>query len=165
MSMRVQLIAPILGLLFIGCSQSNQHTLQDTVDNYYQTYAERVDFEYFLTFYDSAMVLEDIVLGEKIEGIENFRAFFDWPNPNFEMRDSVALIVTNQVFGENEVITSGYFTPFSWGGVEVEAMLFMTTLTFGKDKKIIRHVDWINYPSTLIDYQTRKNSNDWILDE
>ena len=32
------------------------------------------------------------------------------------------------------------------------------------DGKIVRQVDWINYPSSLFDYSNRQNSNLWILE-
>ncbi len=156
-----QLYLLVLVSILLGCSQSEELNLQPVVDDYYKTYAERENFDKFLAFYDSSMVLEDMIFGEKIEGLENFKAFFDWPNPNFELKDSVALVVRDQVIGISDVITSGYFTPFSWGDVEVETMQFTTILTFNKEGKIIKHVDWINYPSYLIDYETRKNSNEW----
>lgn len=158
-----KLIIVIFAFLF-SCksNSSNNHDLKYTIDEYYQTYAERQDFEKFLAFYDSSMVLEDIVFGERIEGLANFRAFFDWSNPIFELQDSVALIVTDQIIEKNDVVTSGYFTPFTWGGIDVEAMHFTTILRFNTEGKIIQHVDWINYPSYLINYESRKNSNEWI---
>ncbi len=157
-----RLLCFLLVASFVGCAQSAQKDIIPIVDDYYQTYADRQDFEKFLTFYDSSMVLEDMIYGNRVEGIDNFRAFFDWPNPNFELRDSVALVVTDQIFSSNEVVTIGYFTPFSWGGLEVEAMHFTTILTFNTEGKIIKHVDWINYPPYLIDFESKKNSNKWI---
>ena len=58
--------------------------------------------------------------------------------------------------------SKGYFTPFKWGNAEFEAMYFTTLLNFNEQGKIIKQVDWINYPSTLVDYDNRKNANEWI---
>lgn len=157
-----KLFSFVLAATIIGCSQTAKVDITPIVDDYYQTYAEREDFEKFLSFYDSSIVLEDMIYGNRVTGIENFRAFFDWPNPNFESKDSVALVVINQVIDENTVVTEGYFTPFSWGGLDVEAMYFTMILTFNEEGKINRHVDWINYPEYLIDNSSKKNSNEWI---
>jgi hypothetical protein len=160
MGCRLAFISAVI-IFVLSCEGSNSD-FEIIINDYYNTYAERQDFEKFLAFYDSSMVLEDMIYGNRVKGIENFRAFFDWPNPNFELRDSVALIVTNQVFNDLEVVTSGYFTPFSWGNIDVEAMHFTTILTLNEEGKIIKHIDWINYPEYLIDFDSRKNSNEWI---
>lgn len=70
-----QLVITLL-LINLCCSSSATDSSQ-IVDAYYKTYAERSDFEKFLSFYDSTIVLEDMIFGERIEGIEDFRAFFD----------------------------------------------------------------------------------------
>ena len=115
------------------------------------------------SIYDEQMILEDIILGEKMEGKKAFANFFDWNNPNFSKADSLTLIIEEQLFYNNQVMTKGYFTPFNWGDSTFEAMQFTTILTFNDQDKIIKHVDWINYPNNLIDYNKRKNANDWIV--
>jgi hypothetical protein len=65
----------------------------------------------------------------------------------------------------NKVVTTGHFTAFKWGELEIEAMQFTSILTFNSSGKIIKQVDWINYPSYLVDYNNRKNSNKWITND
>lgn len=72
------------------------------------------------------------------------------------------MVIENQIIDGYEVVTQGHFTPFQWDSIEVGPMQFTTILTFNEQGKIIRHIDWINYPSYLIDYQKRKDSNSWI---
>ena len=98
----------------------------------------------------------------KIVGKDQIRTFFDWPHPYFTKLSDENFVITDQYFTGNTVITNGYFNPFKWQDIEVEAMQFSSQLVFNKDGKIIKHIDWINYPAYLIDYQTRLNSNDWI---
>lgn len=156
-------ILPIL--IFLSCSctvekQVSDHT--DIINEYYQTYQERKNFDKFLSFYDENIILEDIVSGDRIEGIEAFKQLFNWENPDFVLTDSVALVVTNQIIDKNMVSTQGYFTSFTWSGTLIEAMQFSTILELNNKGKIVKQTDWINYPSTLIDYGNRKNSNDWL---
>ena len=108
------------------------------------------------------MVLEDVIYGERIIGKKQFAEFFDWNHPNFKLLDTVAMVIQNQVIDDNQAVTQGYFTPFQWDTIKVAPMKFTTILTFNTEGKIIKHVDWINYPSNLIDYQNRKDSNSWI---
>ena len=149
-------------LLLCSCQQKENLLIQEKTKEYYRTYQERSDFQKFLSFYDDHVVMEDIILGERKNGKKEFADFFDWSNPDFSKTDSLALIITNQLFQENQVLTQGYFTPFKWGEQHFEAMHFTTILTFNAKGKIIKQVDWINYPSTLINYEKRKNSNEWI---
>lgn len=129
---------------------------------YYQTYQLHQNFEAFMSFYDGDIILEDIIFGVRIEGKDDLYDFFDWNVPNFEILDTVALVVESQIIQENQVVSSGYFTKFNWQGTNVEAIHFTTILTFNQAGKIIKQVDWINYPSYLADYDIRQNSNDWL---
>ncbi len=43
-------------------------------------------------------------------------------------------------------------------------MHFTTLLTVNEAGQIIRQVDWINYPASLVNYNERNNSNEWIQD-
>ncbi|MDX1314187.1 MAG: nuclear transport factor 2 family protein [Eudoraea sp.] len=160
----ISIAAVFLGLFFISCSSKNEPDIPSIAKEFYKTYQERADFEGFLNFYDNNMVLEDVIFGERKVGKEAFAEFFDWDNELFTKKDSLALIIEKQVIEGNEVVTQGYFTPFSWGDTEVGNMHFTTILTFNEEGKIIRHVDWINYPNTLINYEKRKDSNSWIED-
>lgn len=51
---------------------------------------------------------------------------------------------------------------FKWKDSSFEAMYFTTILTLNETGKIIRQIDWINYPATLVNFNLRKNSNEWI---
>ena len=88
--------------------------------------------------------------------------FLDWENTKFKILDGNSLIIIEKIIKENKAIVSGYFTKFQWGEHEFESMHFTTILTFNDSDKIIKQVDWINYPTDLVNYNERKNSNDWI---
>ena len=159
----------VLSILFLSncSSRTNEQkvNIAPIVQDYYKVYQDRNDFQRFLAFYDDNIVLEDIILGEKMEGMLAFKRFFDWGNPNFSKTDSLTLIIKDQIIKGNTAVTSGYFTPFIWGDTTFEAMYFNTILTFNAGGKIQKQVDWINYPNGLVDYNKRKNSNQWILDQ
>ena len=132
------------------------------MNKYYQVYAQRSEFDYFLSFYADSIELKDYVAGEHIIGKEALKDFFDWNNTEFAFIDNVALVVDRVIVDGNQTVATGHFTPFKWKDFEFEAMQFTTILTFNKAGKIVLHEDWINYPTTLLDYQNRKNSNFWI---
>ena len=148
---------------FLSCSSSKKNNeLTQITFEYYNTYQKNKNLEKFIDFYAEEIELEDIINGDKIKGKENLKNFLDWNNPNLSRNDSLALIIEDQIIDGNKVVTKGFFTPFKWGELQVEAMHFTTILFFNESKKIIKQVDWINYPSSLVDYKNRKNSNNWI---
>lgn len=149
-------------LLVTACLPREQSKLNEVVQDYYSVYQQRSDFDTFLSFYDSSAVLEDIINGDKIIGKKSLAQFFNWNHSNFQLIDSLSLIIQSQIIQDNQVVTTGYFTPFLWGDYQIEAMYFTTILIFNDDGKIIKQRDWINYPSTLIDFDKRNNANEWI---
>lgn len=164
--MKCSLLLIVLVLTsFFSCGEEQEMDISAVVTDFYETYKERKDFERFVAFYDEDIILEDVVNGDRITGKPALIDFLDWNNPNFQKLDSETLVIYEQVVEANIVVTRGYFTEFQWGGTKFEAMHFVTILTFDSSGKILRQEDWINYPSSLIDYGNRKNSNDWIKNE
>jgi len=118
----------------------------------------------FLEFYADGVVFEDIVNGDRLVGKQALEKFLNWTHPDFQLLEEDALVVEETFIAENTAIVNGYFTRFKWGESEYEAMHFTTQLTFDMDGKIVRQVDWINYPASLVDYSNRQNSNLWLLE-
>lgn len=152
----------LIGLLFCSCETNERILTERIIDEYYHVYNNRQDFKQFLDFYDENIVLEDIVNGDRIVGKQNLKDFFDWTNPNFINLEKNSLVIVEKLFDGNKSVVKGYFTKFKWGDSEFEAMHFTTILVLNESGKIIRQTDWINYPSTLINYSKRENSNEWI---
>lgn len=155
-------LLPIFLIISFAFACSKPMNLQHIVNDYYKTYEERVDFEKFMIFYADDIMLEDMISGEAITGKKALKEFFDWNNLAYQKIHKKTLIIDEQIFDGNKIVCKGYFTPFKWGEIEYEAMHFTTILTFNSSGKIRKQVDWINYPNNLIDYQNRKNSNNWI---
>lgn len=153
-------------VLSVSCnsiSPNNNYKL--AANEFFQVYQEKRDFNKFMNFYAEEAVLLDMINGDKIVGRKNIKEFFQWDNPNIEKNDSGNLFIEEQIAEDKVVVTKGYFRTFKWQGEQVEAMNFITILHFDENGLIAKQEDWINYPSTLIDYNSRKNSNEWILGE
>lgn len=146
--------------LLIQCG--SKQNISPIVDTYIDIYQKRQDFDGFLDLYAEDMILEDMVAGWKIEGKDQFREFFNWPDTRFEKFEPNTFEILSTVVEGNQAVIHGYFTPFRWDSTSVEAMQFTTILDFDEHGKIVKHIDWINYPNYLIDYSKRVNSNEWI---
>jgi hypothetical protein len=152
----------MVGMLLSACSGEKGQNIATVVDDFYKCYAERQDLEQFLSYYDEHIVFEDMINGDKLEGKVALKNFLDWGNPAYKMLENKSLVLTEKIIDKNKAVVKGYFTPFQWGEHRFEAMHFTSILTFGPSQKIIMQVDWINYPNTLLNYNDRKNSNQWI---
>jgi ketosteroid isomerase-like protein len=158
-----QIFLFVLAVSLISCLKENRNSRnKEYTQQFFKVYADHNDFDQFISYYADNTVLEDIINGDRIEGKDALKIFFDWDNPNLIRKSSKALVMQELIVEGQQAVIKGYFTPFEWQTTPFEAMHFTTILTFNDDGKIIKHVDWINYPASLVDYQNRKNSNDWI---
>ncbi len=148
-------------LLFFSCT-NHSNIIDRKVNLFIDIYQERVEFEKFLNLYSESLMLEDMMAGTRVKGKEELRNFFNWNDDSLVKKENKAFIVEKYYVNDRSVVIQGYFTPFTWNGLEVEAMQFITQLDFNEEYKIIRHRDWINYPNNLLDYTNRNNSNEWI---
>lgn len=160
--MKFSLILFFLLTLIISACTDRDVVLDKLVEAYYKVYNERQDDQKILSFYDENIILEDIINGDRLVGRQAVGDFFDWGNPNFIRLDSNILVIEEKVIQNDRAVIKGYFSRFQWGSSEFGPMYFTTILTFNKSKKIIHQIDWINYPSTLVNYNNRKDSNAWI---
>ena len=152
----------ILGQIVGACTLEIDNSTERIVTEYYEVYNKRRDINRFIDFYADDILFEDIINGDRIEGKNNLKLFFDWNDSDFKKLDSNNLIIIETIINGDKAVIKGYFTKFRWGEMEFGPMHFTTILTLNDSRKIIKQVDWINYPSNLVDYNTRKDSNKWI---
>lgn len=151
----------LLLIILVGFTSCKKDEVRLATYAFEDCYNEREDFDEFLEMYAEDVVLEDMIFGWKIEGKRQLKLFFNWPDSRFEKIDKDVYQVDERIISGRKAILSGKFGEFKWDSTEVEAMNFTTILHFNKEMKIIKQVDWINYPSYLVDYDDRSNSNKW----
>lgn len=151
-----------LSLIWQSCKFQDNQLLEKRVVGFYKEYSSRKNLERFLSYYADSIIIEDIINGDRVLGKEAASKFFDWNNAAFQLYGDKALVVTDMLVDNHKAVVRGYFNRFKWGQTQIEAMHFTTLLTFDSSGKIVKQIDWINYPSTLIDWAKRKNSNKWI---
>lgn len=159
--MRQVWILALLGIIacsFNGCTDGRQARIaavQAQAEAFFQTYAERADWEQFCSFYRQDMQFEDVALQLKLDSLWQFQRFYNWPDPNFEKLspEQKHLIIEDMVVDENKVVAKGYFQPFYWYNQPVKPIWGMQAtfwLYFDEDLKIEKQIDWIEYdPSVL----------------
>ena len=117
-----------------------------TAEQYFEVYAERTDFEQFMSFYAEDAVLEDLIYGHLAQGKSNIRAFLNWNDGKFSLANGeTALELDSLHIDGQHAYARGRFNPFNYAGKPHGPWRFLIALEFNKKGQIVRHVDWINY--------------------
>ena len=149
----------ILLALCLGCEKpvKNHSIVRQQVESYVDTYAEREDWAKLLSFYSEDIQFEDLTMGLQLDGMEAFKDFYDWPDERFSKLtpDQKHMEVETMVVQDSIAVIKGHFNPFYWDGdlhdwkAEKRGQ-FTIWLFFNEKNKIIRQVDDISYPNSLI---------------
>ncbi len=161
-------IIPILLFLVLisGCAAiSESNKLSKVAEDYFDTYSKRIDFKKFMAFYADNAHLKDIVYGNSFQNKVEIRNFLDWNKGQFNIINGTrALTVTRHTYGENFVITEGFFHQFNYDGELLGPWLFVITQELDSSNKIIRQTDWINY-TPRSNFLGGKNMNDELVNK
>ncbi len=130
-----------------GCVSTKQNNkLPQVVKEYFDTYSQRDDFKKFMTYYAENAQFKDIIYGNSLQGKDAIREFLNWDKGEFKtLKGTKVLTVTKHTYGKNTAITEGVFHTFSYYGQKLGPWLFVITLEFDSENKIIQQTDWINY--------------------
>lgn len=140
--------------LLTACQSPSDRTTQVEAKAraFFQTFAERSDWDKLCSFYDEALVFDDVLLQLHLDSLWQFKRFYQWDDTVnvFEKLtpDQEHLVVRSLVVHENMAVATGYFNPFRYNGHLVEndwGMDFTIWLYFDENLKIIRQTDWIEY--------------------
>jgi hypothetical protein len=139
-------LALILVLFFIGAFCSAEADTQGAVNEYFDTYAHRKDFDKFMAFYTKQAILKDVVYGVELHGRKEIRNFFDWSRGEFKtVSPGPILRITSHVISSNIAISRGIFEEFDYNKERLGPWEFVIWQEFNDSGKIVRQDDWINY--------------------
>ncbi|MCB0587078.1 MAG: nuclear transport factor 2 family protein [Phaeodactylibacter sp.] len=142
------------------CPSTLQQQTEQKAKTYFEVYSQRSDWNRFLSFYRDDIQFFDTNLRFKATGINEFKAFYNWPGPGFEkLSPSQAhLEVESLVVGDSTAVGRGHFNPFYWHGQlqEWDDGSFTIWLYFDRQGKIYRQYDFITYPAGLLTGENRE---------
>lgn len=147
----------ILALLaFAACEPTEQPREQRTRETalaYFEVYQQREDWDSLLTFYRDDIRFKDANLSFEAEGIEAFKDFYNWPDTSFRkiVPDQKHLVLQTMLVQDSVVVGQGRLSPFFWHNELQEwPEDFTIWLYFDQNMKIYRQIDWVRYPTWLI---------------
>lgn len=143
---------------------------------YFETFAERSDWDKFCSFYREDVHFRDITLQLDLDSLWKFKRFYKWDEEGDRFKkmfpEQKYLDLQSLVVEENTVPGKGNFNPFYYDGVLVNpewGMEFTIWLRFDENLKIIEQIDWVEYdPVTLENTIERCRENgfeaipDWL---
>ena len=160
--------------LVAGCESTDpteaveQDEVAGVATAFFETYSERSDWNKLLSFYSKDMQFEDVLLQLKLEGLDEFKKFYDWPNPEFKKMspDQNHLVVETLATSGNRVaVARGHLNPFMWKGEQVDSawgMEFTIWLFFDDELKIVRQIDWMEYDDRVLENVIKRIRKDGL---
>lgn len=147
----------IVFFIILSCEQKPGHPdVKQIASDYFNTYAERTDWDKFLSYYDGDLQFEDIISQQKLSGIQQFREFYNWPDTGYRKHPDYprALELDKLIINDKAAIGKGRFLPFYWYGKMWDMTQegeFIIWLEFNEEGKITRQIDWIEYPGEILE--------------
>ncbi len=163
---------PALTLLILFINQSCNNPSSDLNDQiesksdrvyqkaseYFDTFAERTDWEKLCSFYREDMKFTDIALQLEIDSLWQFKRFYKWDDTVSTFRkltpDQKHLTVYSLVANDSVAVARGRVNPFYYNDELIDVswgMEFTIWLYFDEDLKIKRQVDWMEYDPYVLE--------------
>jgi len=176
-----QLIAILL--ITNSCQQTKiahagqfEQAVRNKATEYFETFAERSDWDKFCSFYREDVHFKDITLQLDLDSLWKFKRFYKWDEEGDRFKkmspEQEHLNLQSLVVEGNTVAGRGHLNPFYYDGVLVDSewgMEFTILLRFDENLKIIEQIDWMEYdPVTLENTIKRCKENgfeaipDWL---
>ena len=136
---------------------SREQLVEQKARDFFNTFADRNDWDKFCSFYREDVAFKDIILQLELDSLWQFKRFYNWDGEGDAFKkltpDQKHLILESLVANDSVVVGKGYFNPYYYHGQLVDTdwgMEFTIWLYFDEQLKIYKQIDWIEYdPQTL----------------
>ena len=146
-----------LSFIFLsGCTSNinEKNSVETLANSFFEHYAIRSDWKGFQALYADDMVFEDVIYRLKFDKTE-FLQFYNWPDTAFSKHPDfpATLVLEELALTDSSAIGRGVFNPFYYGGKLFSLdhkWRFNMSLQFNDEGKIIKHIDFIEYPPEFL---------------
>lgn len=154
----------VILLLTNSCDQTKtanpsdfEQALRSKALAYFETFAERSDWDKLCSFYREDVHFKDIMLQLDLDSLWKFKRFYKWDEEGDRFKkmspEQKHLSLQALVVEGNTVAGRGHFNPFYYDKTLINpewGMEFTIWLRFDENLRIIEQIDWIEYdPITL----------------
>ncbi len=142
--------------------------------SFFETFAEREDWERLCSFYREDMQFQDITLQLQLDSLWKFKRFYNWDGEGDNFRkltpDQDHLTLYSLVANDSVAVARGRVNPFYYYDQLVESewgMEFTIWLYFDEELKIAKQIDWMEYDPVALQSvldRVEKNGHEAIPD-
>ena len=126
--------------------------------DFFETFAQRADWDKFCSFYRDDLVFEDVLLQIKLDSLWQFKKFYKWDEEGGNFRkltpEQKHVEIDALVVNDSMAIGYGHLNPFYYYDQLIEEKWGMKVnfiLYFDDDLKIKKQVDWIEYHDDVLE--------------
>ncbi len=135
-----------------------EQAARDKALEYFETFAERSDWDKFCSFYREDLHFKDITLQLDLDSLWKFKRFYKWDEEEDRFKkmypEQKHLNLQSLVVEGNTVAGKGHLNPFYYDGALVNTewgMEFTIWLRFDENLKIIEQIDWMEYDAVTLE--------------
>ncbi|GAB4241873.1 MAG: hypothetical protein Tsb0034_19150 [Ekhidna sp.] len=156
----------LAGLLLYRDLPAEPPTRQEQVlakaTDFFNTYADRNDWDKFCSYYREDVVFDDIILQLHLDSLWQLKRFYNWNDAgNFTKLtpDQKHLSVETLVANDSVAVARGRVNPFYYYDALIDnewGMEFTFWIYFDEDLKIIKQVDWLEYDDYTLENMIKR---------
>ena len=145
----------------IACNTDNtsyEDTVRAMANSYFQTFAERSDWEKMCSFYREDVKFKDVMLQLDLDSLWQLKRFYKWDEEGDRFKklfpEQKHLEVISLAVDGDLAVAKGHLNPFYYDGelIDVEwGMDFTIWLRFDDSLKIIEQIDWFEYDPIVLE--------------
>jgi len=154
----------------LGCFQ-NQSTNANLYENevkqkaqdFFETFAERSDWEKFCSFYREDVIFKDVILQLDLDSLWQLKRFYKWDEEGDRFKklspEQKHLTLESLIVEGPNVAARGHINPFYYDGNLIDSdwgMKFTIWLRFDDNLKIIEQRDWFEYDSSTLESMIKR---------
>ena len=135
-----------------------EQAIRSKAQQYFETYAERTDWNKFCSYYREDVLFKDIILQLELDSLWKFKRFYKWDEEGDRFQkmfpEQKHLDLNSLVVEGNTAAAKGNVNPFYYDGALIDTewgMEFTIWLRFDEDLKIIEQIDWIEYDPGVLE--------------
>ena len=159
----------VAALTQISCQNNEKDKAEEVAQLFFETYADRKDFNKIKSFYNDSIEYENVIQNTstlKFETSYLLNNVLSWNDKSIAYEGGKALKVNEIISKDSMVVVNGEFNSYTYNGFQFLPMRFTTYLYLDKNHKIVKQVDWFNYPiGDLIELYQLQESKKFQVDQ
>lgn len=135
--------------MLASCQNKEKDKAEEVAELFFETYANRKDYNKIKSFYNDSIAYENVIQNTSTINFETgylLNNVLSWNDKAIAYEGGKALKVNEIISNDTVVVVNGEFNSYTYNGFQFLPMRFTTHLYLDKNYKIVKQVDWFNYP-------------------